>query len=165
MCGDAVAEKGVCRVSMVNCAQCRRDISSDPFRYEADDGRILCERCFSVEEAVVAPRQAGFGFLRGMARALKIAAVICLIGGLVIAHSIYGCNPLVSAAAIISGVVVFIVCIIVSELIRLGLSIQNGLMRVSINTDRLADPRRRQGPLAPDAAREDGGPWGGVRED
>lgn len=126
-------------MSVANCVQCRRDISDEPFRYEANDGRILCEKCFYLEETVVEPRQAGFGFLRGMMYALKIAGFISLVGSMVIAHSIYGYNPLVAVAATISGMIVFIICIIVSELIRLGLSIQNGLMRISSNTDRFPD--------------------------
>lgn len=165
MWGDAVAGKGACQVSMVNCAKCHRDMPSEPFRYEANDGRILCEKCFYREEAVVEPHRAGFGFLKVMGHALKIVAVIGLVGGLTFAHSVYGINPLISAAAIISGIVVFIICIVVGELIRLGLSIQDGLMRVSINMDRLPDliKERQGGAVASDVAPEDGGPWGGVR--
>jgi hypothetical protein len=131
-------------ISMVDCAQCRRDISVEPFRYEADDGRILCERCFYHEGTEPEPRREGFGFLRGMAFALKLAAFIGVVGSLVFARSIYGYNPLVAIAAVIGGIAMFIVCFIVSELIRLGLSIHNDLMRISIDSDRFPSLRREQ---------------------
>ncbi|MEJ2744406.1 MAG: hypothetical protein P8123_01780 [bacterium] len=152
-------------MSVVNCAQCRRDISSEPFRYEANDGRILCEGCFYREEKAVEPNRAGFGFLRGMVYAFKIVAAIGLIGGLMFAHSIHLYNPFISAAAIIISIIVFIVCIVVSELIRLGLSIQDGIMRISVNMDRFPDllMGRQRGAVAPDVTEAHEEPWGGAR--
>lgn len=152
-------------MNVVNCAQCRGDISSEPFRYEGGDGRILCERCFYREEAVPEPLRAGFGFLRVMAYALKIAAVIGLVGGFVVAHSACGFNPIVSAAAIASGVCIFIVCIVAGELIRLGLSIQDGIARISNGMDRLPGLLKgwQGGPAATDVTRGDEERWGGIR--
>jgi len=146
---------------MVNCAQCSRDISSESFRYEADDGRILCEACFRSEEATPEPYRAKFGFLRGLVRALKIMAFVSLVGGAVLAHSSYGYNALISAGAAICGIVISLVCIIVSELVRLGLSIESGLEHISLNMDRILDllGEQEEKPAVPGVAHEGEEPW------
>jgi len=143
-------------VSMVNCARCTRDISSESFRYEADDGRILCEECFYGEEGTPEPYQAKFGFLRGLVQILKILAFVSLVGGAVLAHSSYGYNVLVSAGAAICGIFIFLVCLIVSELVRLGLSLEQGIERVSLSTDRLLNLliAHERKAVVPDGTRE-----------
>ncbi|MCX6338427.1 MAG: hypothetical protein NTX71_00715 [Candidatus Aureabacteria bacterium] len=146
---------------MINCAQCNRDISSESFRYEADDGRILCEECFHGEEATPEPHGAKFGFLRVLVQMLKIMGFVGLAGGAVLAHSSYGYNGLISAGAAICGILIFLACLILSELVRLGLSLEQGIERVSLSTDRLLNLIRAQekGPAVPDGTREGEEPW------
>ncbi len=140
---------------MSNCAQCGRDISSESFRYETEDDRILCEACFRSEEAAPEPYRPRFGFLRGMVGALRIVAFVSFAGGAVLAQSSYGYNAVLSAGAAICGIVISLVCIIVSEIVRLGLSIESGLERISMNMDRIIALRREQEeePAVPSAAR------------
>jgi len=141
---------------MVNCAQCTRDIPSESFRYEADDGRILCEECFYGEEETPEPYQAKFGFLRGLVQILKILAFVSLVGGAVLVHSSYGYNTLIAAGAAICGIFIFFVCLIVSELVRLGLSLEQGIERVSLSTDRLLNLliAHEKKAVVPDGTRE-----------
>lgn len=148
-------------MTMINCAQCNRDISSESFRYEADDGRILCEACFQSDEATPEPHQATFAFLRGIVGVLKIMAFVGLAGGAVLAHSSYGYNGLISAGAAICGILIFLACLILSELVRLGLSLEQGIERVSLNMDRLLNllMTQKKEPVVPDDTREGEEPW------
>ena len=123
---------------MALCARCRAEIPPGIFTYEGDDGRALCPRCFRGscgDDDRPGPR--GFALLRGLAVAFRVCAVTGLAGGAAIAHLGREGVWLIPAAGLVLGAGVFLGCLALAELIRLGLSVEASLNRLSGAVERI----------------------------
>lgn len=122
---------------MALCARCRAEIPAGAFTYEGEDGSPLCPRCFREGGGDTAPGPRGYALLRGLAVVLRLCAVAGLAGGAAIAHLSRGGGGIVPAAGLALGAGVFLVCLAMAELIRLGLSVEASLDRLSDSVDRI----------------------------
>jgi hypothetical protein len=126
------------------CVRCGRDVAAEPIKYEAGDGRILCEHCFRVEGELPPGEQAPFTALRVLGRLLKVLAFLGLAGGLMMAYLSRGSDLVVDTVTAVNGVLIFLTCVILSELIRLGLSIHAGVQRMNRAAERLVRAARER---------------------
>jgi hypothetical protein len=109
------------------CSRCGRDLAFEEIRYEGEHGEKLCEHCFRNAGSTSRIRPEGFVALRAVAVLLKVVAVIVLAGSIALAHFRFGYGRLLALETALSGIVIFFVCITVSEMIRLGLSVEKKL--------------------------------------
>jgi hypothetical protein len=122
--------------AMAVCARCGAEIPPGFVRYEGDDGSALCGRCFRGSRGDE-PRPRGFALLRGLAVAFRICAVAGLAGGAAIAHLGREGEWFIPAAGIALGAGVCFGCLALAELIRLGLSVEASLGRLSCAVERI----------------------------
>ncbi|MDD5557411.1 MAG: hypothetical protein PHN82_09195 [bacterium] len=124
------------------CRRCGRDLSGDPIKYEADDGRILCEGCFRATAEWAAAPPPAFLLLRGAAWALRIIAVLALAGGAIAARLGGGPGGGIRPDALLAAALVFLSCVVLSELARLGLAVHGRLGEIGARLARLEDALR-----------------------
>jgi hypothetical protein len=120
------------------CSRCGRDLAFEEIRYEGEHGEKLCEHCFQNAGSIPRIRPAGFVALRAVAVLLKVVAVVVLAGSIAFAHFRLGYGRLLALETAISGIVIFFVCITVSEMIRLGLSVEKKLEHLADAIDSLS---------------------------
>ena len=113
------------------CSRCARDISAEEFKYEWREGEMLCEDCFQGASQKPQSRPTDFALLRVVSILLKILAVIALAGGFALSLFRYDYSRPLAIEAAISGIVIFLACLVFSELIRLGLSIDKKLRTIT----------------------------------
>ncbi len=113
------------------CSRCGRDVSAEEFKYEWREGEILCEDCFQGASQQPQSRPTDFALLGVASILLKVLAVIALAGGFALAHFRYEYSRPLAIEAAISGIVIFLACLVFSELIRLGLSIDKKLRSIA----------------------------------
>lgn len=119
------------------CARCRAEIPPGVFTYEGDDESPLCPRCFRMSGGDDAPGTRGSFLLRGLAVVFRLCAVAGLAGGAAIAHLAREGARIVPVAGLALGAGVFLGCLAISELIRLGLSVEASLDRLSGAVERI----------------------------
>lgn len=125
-------------MEQTRCAACGGDAGSGGVGYESDDGHLLCESCFyRAADAAETPR-GRFAFLRAAAVVLKFFAFVALAGALFSAHSRYADNPLPAAGTALLGILVFLASMLLSEMLRLGISLDERVAHISRTLDRLA---------------------------
>lgn len=123
---------------MARCAGCGAEIPTGIFAYEGDDGNPLCRRCFGVSEAGGGRRPArGFPLLRALSVAFRVFAAAGLAGGAVIARLAPPGDRFAAAAGLVLGAGVFIACLALAEVMRLGLSLEASLDRLSREVERM----------------------------
>lgn len=120
---------------MATCTRCRVEIPPGIFAYEGDDGSALCARCFGAEAP--APRPRGRFLLRALSAAFRICSVAGLAGGAAIARLAPPGDRITAGAGLVLGVAVFLACLAAAELIRLGLSVESSLDRLSRAVERI----------------------------
>jgi len=122
----------------LQCAGCGRDLSDEAVRYESDDGRILCDGCFYQAGEKTPGARPQFLLLRASVVILKLIGLGALFGSVLLMHSRDGHYTVPPVEALILGAFSFVVCFVMAELVRLGLSIEEKVARVSRIADQLS---------------------------
>jgi hypothetical protein len=123
------------------CARCSRDLSGEQFLYEDERGRIVCERCFGGDAPPRPEPEKNTGILRGAVILLKVLAFIVLLSGAVLSQAYFAFSGFLALQAAVSGVVAFVVCIVLSEMLALALKIQRQVAAIDKRTAALLNER------------------------
>lgn len=148
-------------MALNRCARCGRDIAAGAFKFQDDDGLVVCEDCFHSSVAGRDAQGRNFSMLRAVSVLLKVVGFVGLIGGVVLAHVAFERSVSRAIEAGISGVFIFLVCIVLSELLRLGLSVEREVSRTAAIAQRMLDLMRERAGEKGAAGGETGGrkPW------
>ena len=124
-------------MGLSRCARCGCDFSAEEFKYEDETGRTVCERCFQTTPSEGGASQPGFTMLRAISVLLRVVALVGLISGAVLAHLRFEYSIILAIEAAVTGMLIFLACIVLSELLRLGLCVERELTRISAVSQRI----------------------------